>query len=189
MVCSTVTVVPLPITTERLTIRMMRENDIDALMAYRNDPEVARYQEWEMPFTEQMARELVSAQTDHHGLVDGMFVQLAIDHDGETVGDLAVQLFDSSRQAFLGYSIRSEQQRKGYATEAAAAMIAALFGAGLHRVVGTIDPANAASRRVLEKLGFRYEGRSVSSVFVRGEWADDDRFAKLDREHAVNGSA
>lgn len=68
----------------------------------------------------------------------------------------------------------------GNATEAVAEVIGALFDeAHLHRIVAGIDPGNLASRRVLEKLGFRYEGRSQRSVFVRGEWVDDKRFALL----------
>lgn len=100
-----------------------------------------------------------------------------------------MHLHDSGRQAALGYSIRSDQQGNGYATEAAAAMIDALFAAGLHRIVASIDPANAASRRVLDKLGFRFEGRSVGGVFVRGEWADDDRFALLADERGVTATS
>jgi RimJ/RimL family protein N-acetyltransferase len=181
--------VQLPIRTNRLTIRMMREEHSAALAAYRNDPEVARYQEWAMPFTDDMARDLVAGQSAYDGLVDETFVQLAIEHDGDTVGDLAVQLHDSGRQAFLGYTIRRDRQGHGYATEAAGAMVDALFADGVHRIVASIDPANTASRRVLEKLGFRFEGRALSAVFVRGQWADDDRFALLADEHSLRTTA
>lgn len=177
-------------TTARLTIRMMRAADTQRFIEYRNDPEVARYQDWDVPFTEAMATRLIRSQEQYDGPVDDFIVQLAIEVDGEVVGDLAVGLFDSARQATLGYSIMTSEQRKGLATEAAQATIAALFEqAGVHRIVATVDPENVASRRVLEKLGFRFEGRSLRSAFVRGEWADDDRFALLADEHAEIRSA
>ncbi|HEY7628691.1 MAG TPA: GNAT family protein, partial [Ilumatobacteraceae bacterium] len=176
----------LPITTARLTIRMMRSEDKPRFLEYRNDPEVARYQDWEVPFTEEIAARLIGSQEQYDGPVDDFIVQLAIELEGEVVGDLAVGLYDAGRQATLGYSIMTSEQRKGLATEAAQATIDALFEQeGVHRVVATIDPKNLASRRLLERLGFRYEGRSVSAAFVRGEWADDDRFALLAAERAA----
>lgn len=184
--CCTVAVVSLPLRTDRLVIRMMRSEHATALLEYRSDPEVARYQDWEVPFTEQMAADLIESQAALDGPVDDFIAQLAIELDGTAIGDLAVGLHDGGRQASLGYSIMTAHQGKGYATEAAAAIIAALFGeAKVHRIIATIDPANVASRRVLEKLGFRYEGRAVSSAWVRGEWVDDDRFALLADEHAA----
>lgn len=182
--CSTVAVLTLPLVTARLTIRMMQREHAGRLASYRTDPEVARFQDWKVPFTLEMAERLVDEQADIDGLVDDFIVQLAIELDGVAIGDLAVGLFDQGRQATLGYSISRHAQGNGYATEAAAAMVGALFEqAAVHRIVATIDPANAPSRRVLEKLGFRFEGRSPSSVFVRGEWGDDDRFAFLASEY------
>jgi RimJ/RimL family protein N-acetyltransferase len=72
---------------------------------------------------------------------------------------------------------------KGYAREAAAALIDAVFAqTDVHRIVASIDPANLASMRVLEHLGFRYEGTARDAEMVRGEWVDDMRFALL-RSH------
>jgi RimJ/RimL family protein N-acetyltransferase len=131
-----------------------------------------------------MAQRLIDAQSALVGPVNDEWVQLAVHAGGTCVGDVAVGVHDSGRQANIGYSIATVHQRQGYATEAVAAVVHALFEeAGLHRVVASIDPQNHASRRVLEKLGFRFEGRSVNAAFVRGQWADDDRFALLATEH------
>lgn len=111
-------------------------------------------------------------------------MQLVVEVSGRVVGDVAVGIEDQGRQATVGYSIAVSEQGNGYATEAVAAVIGALFAEpGMHRIVASIDPQNTASRRVLEKLGFRFEGRSLQSAFVRGEWADDDRFAMLASEY------
>ena len=182
--CCTVGVIALPLTSDRLTIRMMRSEHAASLVDYRNHPEVARFQDWEIPYSQSMAERLINEQAGLDGPRNDEWVQLAVEFDGRAIGDVAVGVHDHGRQATLGYSITPAEQGKGYGTEAVAAVITALFAVpGMHRVVATIDPGNVASRRVLEKLGFRFEGRSVKSVFVRNEWVDDDRYALLASEH------
>ena len=176
--------ISLPLTTERLSVQMMRLEHAASLAEYRSDPEVARFQDWDVPFTMEMAERLVDGQSQLDGPVNDDWVQLAVVVGPRSIGDVAVGIHDNGKQATIGYSITTTEQGKGYATEAVGAVIGALFAeAHLHRIVAGIDPQNIASRRVLEKLGFRYEGRSVQSVFVRGEWVDDDRFALLASEY------
>jgi aminoglycoside 6'-N-acetyltransferase len=175
--------ISLPLVTERLSIAMMRAEHLPALLAYRNDPDIARYQDWDLPFTASSAQRLIDSQSELDGPANDEWVQLAVRAGGAVVGDVAVGVHDDGRQANIGYSIATAEQRKGYATEAVGAVVDALFvEAGLHRIVASIDPQNSASRRVLEKLGFRFEGRSLLAAFVRGEWVDDDRFALLATE-------
>lgn len=178
--------ISLPLTTPRITIGMMRREHTASLLEYRNHPEVARHQDWELPFTVEMAERLIDAQSELDGPANDDWVQLAVHLDGRVIGDVAVGVHDNGQQATVGYSIAAAEQGNGYATEAVAAVIEALFcEARLHRIVASIDPQNIASRRVLDKLGFRFEGSSPLSVRVRGEWADDDRFALLASEHAA----
>jgi aminoglycoside 6'-N-acetyltransferase len=176
--------ISLPLTTDRLTVAMMRAEHAAALVEYRNHPDVARYQDWDVPFTVEMAQRLIGTQSSFDGPADGEWVQLAVKVGHAVVGDVAVGVHDEGRQATIGYSIAPTEQGKGYATEAVAVVIDALFDqAHLHRIIASTDPENLPSRRVLEKLGFRFEGRSLLSAFVRGEWVDDDRFALLASEH------
>ena len=154
------------------------------LSGYRSDPEVARFQDWETPYTIAMAEHLIEGQSQLDGPANDDWVQLAVLVDGRSIGDVAVGIHDNGHQATIGYSITAAEQGKGYATEAVGAVIGALFNEGkLHRISAGIDPENVASRRLLERLGFRYEGRSVRSVLVRGSWVDDDRFALLASEY------
>ena len=110
-------------------------------------------------------------------------MQLAVLRDGAMIGDVAVGISDEGRQAMIGYSIAPVAQGNGYATEAVRAVVAALFAAPeMHRISASVDPANVASQRVLDKLGLRHEGRAIAAVLVRGEWADDDSYAILATE-------
>jgi RimJ/RimL family protein N-acetyltransferase len=175
----------LPLTTPRSTIRALTRADAPVLAAYRNDPEVARYQDWPLPFTLAAAEELVAEQADISGPRAAAWVQMGIEHAGELIGDIAVGLDGTGTLAMMGYTLRADRQGQGLATDAVGGVIDALFAAGLHRVSATLDPANIPSAMLLERLGFRYEGRAIGAAFVRGEWADDDRYALLADERSA----
>ena len=175
----------LPIDTERLHLRLFRASDLDTVTAYRNDPEVARLQDWPLPYTVDRARARLA---EHAALTDvtaGHWVTVAIEFHGTTVGDVAVGLDDTGSVATIGYTLARDHQGNGYASEAVEAVVDALFAhTGVHRIVATLDPHNYASMRVIEPLGFRYEGTARSAEPIRGEWCDDTRFGLLraDRE-------
>lgn len=171
----------LPVRTARLVVRPLERGDVTRFTAYRNDPEVARYQDWELPYTRDLAHALVDSQEGLTGPRPDEWVQLAIeDASGVLVGDLAVWLDHTAELAMIGYTLSPAAQGRGYATEAVGAVVDRLFDRlGVHRVAATLDPRNLASARLLERLGFRYEGRGVAAAYVRGEWTDDDRYAVL----------
>ena len=71
----------------------------------------------------------------------------------------------SAQLATIGYTLSTDHQGKGYATEAVAAIVRWLLTVKkVHRVTATIDPANLASARVLERSGFRYIGTARSAA-------------------------
>ena len=167
----------LPLRTERVLLRALRAADAAVLLAYRNDPEVARYQDWPLPYPEEDAARLVRAMTVADGPVAGEWVQIAIEHGGAMVGDLGIHLSDDGATATIGYSLRRSAHGHGLATEAVGAAVDWLLDvAGVGRIEATVDPANVASSRLLGRLGFRYAGRTVHSSKVRGRWADDDHY-------------
>lgn len=168
----------LPIRTERLVLRVMRPGEAAALAAYRNDPEVARYQDWPVPFTVADAERLLAGQAHLVDLDPEGWTQVAIEHDGQVVGDLGVRVETSCRRATIGYTIAPSAQHRGFAVEAAGAMIDAVFErTETWRIVATADDANRASMRVIEPLGFRFEGIARQAALVRGKWVDDVQFA------------
>lgn len=78
----------------------------------------------------------------------------------------------------LGYKIAYSHQRQGYAREALSFLLP-VFGKEqeLHRIEADIMPANTASLRLIESLGFSCEGIARSSHEVRGRWEDHARYA------------
>lgn len=100
--------------------------------------------------------------------------------DGVIVGRLAITAIE--RGPFMngrfGYWIGAGFTGLGYMTEALRLGLRRSFTTlGLHRVEANIQPQNLASRRAVEKAGFRLEGYSPKYLEIRGEWADHERWA------------
>ena len=170
----------LALGTDRLRIRPMSVEDAATLVGYRNDDDVARYQDWPMPYTLADAERLARESALLGAPVAGEWVNLAIDVDGEMVGDLAVWIDATSEFAMIGFTIAGDHQGSGFSVGATELMLDWLFDTvGVHRVAATADPRNVASASVLERCGFQYVGTARSSALLRGEWTDDARFSLL----------
>jgi len=170
----------LPLTTERLLIRLMRPDDAARVTAYRNDPEVARYQDWPLPFTEEMVSERLTARADssvEDHLAGG--TNLVIEADGVPVGDVYVRVNDGLAE--VGWTLTPSAQGRGYASEAADALVHLLFTQlGAHRVEASMHPDNIASARVGEAVGMTFEALTRMNFPSRdGGWEDDLRYAML----------
>jgi RimJ/RimL family protein N-acetyltransferase len=163
----------------RVSLRPLTADDVPALVAYRNDPLVVRFQSWST-YSEEAARELVAAMAESLPGVDGEWHQWAISSNGLLVGDIGLRTFDDARQGEIGVTLAPSARGRGLATEAVRLVLGCAFGPlGFHRVVAGSDPANAAVAALLTRVGFRREGLERASVFVHGEWADDERWALL----------
>jgi ribosomal-protein-alanine N-acetyltransferase len=78
-----------------------------------------------------------------------------------------------SQTASLGYWAGQRYARKGYITAAVRAVVRYAFeDLDLHRVEAACQPDNFASRRVLEKCRFSYEGKARSYLKINGQWRD-----------------
>jgi ribosomal-protein-alanine N-acetyltransferase len=105
----------------------------------------------------------------------GQALPFAITLNGQFVGQLTLGnvVRGSLRSAWVGYWVESNASGGGVATGAVALAVDHAFGpVGLHRVEATVRPENAASLRVLAKLGFRDEGLLRRYLEVDGAWRD-----------------
>jgi RimJ/RimL family protein N-acetyltransferase len=175
------------IVTERLVLRPMREEDLPAFVAYRRDPDVARYQTWDPSFSmADAADELAQGKGRELGRADDEWVgRAAVDRvDGTVHGDCAARVLANPRDtAEVGITFARASQGKGLATEAMAALVDTLFTAhGMHRIIAETDDRNPPVHRLFERLGFRCEGRLVEADWCKGEWVTLRMFAVLARE-------
>lgn len=170
--------------TPRLTVRMMRLSDAPVVAAYRDDPAIHVFQDWDLPYTLERAQERLAEQAHFHDIPAGDWVNLAMvrrdDPTDTPIGDLACHLHESGRVAEIGYTLRSEFQGHGYASEGAGALVDHLLATTeVHRIEASLDPANVASMRVLEAIGMTFETLTRQSYPLRGRWDDDLRYAML----------
>ena len=171
--------------TGRLVLRGFEEPDLEAFLAYRNDPEVARYQSWSS-FSREEAEAFLASQRAVERWTPGTWVQLALERREAPglIGDCALKILaEDSRQAEIGFTLARDWQGRGYGTEAVAALLGHLFGSlGLHRVLAVTDAENAAAAALLERVGMRREGHLVENVWFKGVWGSEYLYAMLERE-------
>lgn len=169
--------------TERLTLRPVREQDVERMLEYRNLPEVTR---WLLrtdvdPVAFRAAwRRAVEDPHDHSMAVilgDVMIGTVSLDVvDG--MGQPGVPL---RTEAEVGYIFDPAYGGHGYATEAVAAVVAHAFdGLGVRRITAGCFADNLASVRLLEKVGMRREQYGVGdSWHAELGWVDGYTYALL----------
>lgn len=164
--------------TARLRIRPLEPDDWRPLHAYLSDPSV-RFFVPEWPETEEQTKEFVRGNVEN----PRQFAVVLRD-DGRLIGHVGFWKWFGQQTYEIGWAIAPAHQGSGYATEAARATLAHGFETlGLHRVIATCNPENAASVRVMEKLGMRREAHFRKAFQAPGgEWWDEYFYALLEEE-------
>ena len=119
---------------------------------------------------------------------DGRTMPFVVTWDGDLVGQLTVGGIagGSLRSAHIGYWVDQRMAGRGIMPTAVALATDHCFATGLHRIEINIRPENIASRRVVEKLGFRPEGLRPAYLHIDGDWRDHLSFA-LTAEEVPDG--
>ncbi|MBL8948486.1 MAG: GNAT family N-acetyltransferase [Myxococcales bacterium] len=176
---------PLSLRTRRLVLRPLLPGDAPALVAYRDLPEVARYQSW-TSFDLDTATRFVARQADVIPDTPGSWLQLAVvlAATDEIVGDVGLHFrADDPQQMELGITLAPAHQGVGLGREAIEALLGYAFGTlGKHRVIAITDADNDAAARLFERVGLRREAHYVDAVFFKGAWGSEYLFAMLRRE-------
>jgi RimJ/RimL family protein N-acetyltransferase len=178
-----------PLRTERLELSPLAAADRDAFVAYRREPEVARWQSWTTDYSAEDADRLIAAQPGEIAAGSGRWLQIAVRRAGSGLlaGDVAVHALEDQPDTYeLGVTLAPAEQGQGIATEALTALAAALVrDQGAHRLLAVTDVRNEPVARLLLRLGFRHEGRAVEADWCKGEWTSVDSWALLAREVAA----
>lgn len=182
-----------PIETERLRLRVVTPEDVDAMLAYQSRAEVCRYLLYEPRDREAVAALIAdrAPRTRLRDAGDSLQITVVRRDDGQVLGELYFAI-DSVEQscAEIGWIFHPDAGGRGYATEAALALLAFAFETmGLHRVIARLHPDNAASVRLCDRLGMRREAHLVEDLWNKGAWEDTGVHALLAREWAARGRA
>jgi RimJ/RimL family protein N-acetyltransferase len=165
----------------RVRLREFRVDDAPALYAVHSDPRVMRY--WSFPAwtRAEQAQARVAHVLEQRARGEVFAWAIADPVDDGLIGSVAAFALDRIQlRAEIGYSLHADWHGQGLAQEAVRAVLAFLIGeVGLARIEADVDPRNAASCRLLERLGFVREGLLRQRWRVNGEACDSALYGLL----------
>jgi [ribosomal protein S5]-alanine N-acetyltransferase len=173
-------VYPVRIEGTRVVLREFAEDDLDDCMAVVGDPDVTYFLSFASRTRDQhaevLANDLRRAQSDPR---PDYYLAIADRDTDQLIGFVRIAL-DAHQRGELGYALRKDRWGQGTTTEACQLMLDFGFKAlELHRIQAACGPDNQASQKILEKLGFTYEGRMRDHVFTNGARRDSLLYSKL----------
>ncbi len=165
-----------------IALRPLRQRDAAAWRSVR-----ARNADWLRPWEASSPDPVNEAAPTYGGMVrrlraegrEGRTMPFVVTYEDALVGQLTVGgiAWGSLRSAYIGYWVDRQVAGRGIIPTAVALATDHCFAIGLHRVEINIRPENTASRRVVEKLGFRPEGLRPQYLHIDGDWRDHLSFA------------
>jgi RimJ/RimL family protein N-acetyltransferase len=176
-----------PVRTERLTLRLMTDADVDDIHKYQSREDVCRYL-----LFEPRSREEVAEKVAQHALAttlekDGDYWQLAVElpatatAPSRVIGDIYFTIASlANSRGEIGWSLHPDFAGKGFASEAANAVLDIAFRTiRFHRVIAELDPRNGASIALCKRLGMREEAFFVKDLWFQNDWGDTGMYAIL----------
>ncbi|MEZ4673848.1 MAG: GNAT family protein [Caldilineaceae bacterium] len=176
----------IAIQTERLCIRPFRNTDWPAVHGYMSLPAAILYMAKSV-MSEAETQEYIQKQLGDDA-TDFALIRLA---DNQLIGHMVFHPWFAPRTYEIGWIVHPAYQRRGYASEAALALLRYGFEEmDLHRIIATCQPENPASYRVMEKIGMRREGHFRQCI-DRGNdtWWDEYFYALLADEWQERNTA
>ncbi len=175
-----------PLETKRLRLRPFTRGDVDAVFAYRQREDVARFL-----FDSALSREECAlavqqriAQTSLSEEGDKIVLGVELADTGELIGEVSlIWRSVEHQQGEVGWILHPSFHGQGYGTEAASAMLDLAFRqADLHRVIARCAAENAPSFHLMERLGMRREAHFREHAITKGAWDEEFIYAILQRE-------
>jgi RimJ/RimL family protein N-acetyltransferase len=165
-----------------VTLRPFELSDVDAMMVWASDPQVAARCSWHA----YESTEPLLAFIRYVVLPHPWFRAICL--AGRPVGAISVTPTGDPNRAELGYVLARAHWGKGVVTAAVKRTVATVFGEvqGLQRVEALVDVANPASQRVLEKAGFTREAVLRKYGAIKGDVKDMVMFSFIDTDPLVD---
>jgi len=162
---------------EKIRLRPIEKSDMDEFYNWWNDPE----------FAGEYAGDYPKSRTEVEALLKGAYffiIENRLEH--KKIGFIAYYIVRSDYPYLfeIGYRIKPNKRRKGYTTEAARLLIDHLFTEKkeIERIESVTDVENVASKRVLEKNGFKREAELRKRFFNKGQYRNEYIYSLLREE-------
>jgi RimJ/RimL family protein N-acetyltransferase len=174
-----------PVETQRLRVRPFSRGDWPDVHAYTSDAGVMTYVE-EGCMTEEQTRQFVDENLGD----DARVYAVELLAENRLIGHVNFYPWYGPRTYEIGWVFHPRYHGRGYATEAAAALLRYGFETlRLHRIIATCQPENTPSWRVMEKLGMRREAHFRKGHLRGATWWDEYFYALLAEEWPAASSA
>lgn len=171
--------------TQRLVLRPITQQDIDAMLTTRTMPEVVSFT-YESIWTREIAEEKIARWVELQQEDEPAFTRWMIErHDTPgVIGDVFLNKdAELNGTAEIGYVIHPDYEGHGYATEASREVLRIGFEEWhVHRIYARVDEENIGSIRICQHIGMRQEARLIENDQRDGKWSTELIFALLDRE-------
>jgi RimJ/RimL family protein N-acetyltransferase len=158
----------------------MEKDDLPLFVDWVNKPEVFG----EYNPLHQMSKTEAEKMLDNPSDIKPFIIEKK---DGSKIGFIVhfhvLHLGTGTKQLEIGYTLVPSERGKGYGTEALEIMVDYLFlSKDIMRIQAQTDQRNAASQKILERVGFKKEGTLRKNFFMKGEWTDDYIYSILREE-------
>lgn len=177
---------PFPeLETKRLLLREIKQSDSQDIFQYFSSDEVTRFYDVESFTTIKQAEELIQRWKER--FENGQVIRwgIALKSDNRIIGTCGFHgWMKQHHKAVLGYELAPEFWRQGCMTEVTQKIVEYGFkNLELNRIEAFVEPENAGSRKLLEKIGFSEEGILKEHYYWKNQFVDNIIYAFLKKEY------
>jgi ribosomal-protein-alanine N-acetyltransferase len=167
--------------TPRLTLRPLETRDVDAVFAMMSDDETMRFWDWPAFRDRDVVADIVAAQRADMAADIAMYWAVALTAGGAAIGSCDLSDIDRHhKRAEIGFLFSRAWWGNGYAREAMEAINAFAFeDLHMERLWARFHAGNAASQRLLERLGFSREGTLRAHILRDGVRRDCEIYGRM----------
>ncbi|WP_407313642.1 GNAT family N-acetyltransferase [Desulfosporosinus sp. SB140] len=157
-----------------ISFQALEMNDVQEIHNYASDENVSRFIGWQLMKTVNETHSHIEEMLKRESAGTHLYASIVLKLTQEVIGTAMIFNFDhEANHVEIGYVFHSSHWGQGYGTEAVALMAEFAFDSlNLHKLHAQVVEANLGSLRVLEKNGFKLEGRLKDYYFIDGSYYD-----------------
>ncbi|MCQ6275047.1 GNAT family N-acetyltransferase [Bacillus sp. V3B] len=166
---------------KRLTLIQTENQHASELFVFWTDPDVTRFMNMDLVSTIDEVMDMITLSNRLAEINQAIRYTMLIRNTNEIIGSCGFNYIDfENGRAEIGYDLGKGYWGEGYGSEAVWTLIDYWFHVlGMNRVEAKVDPENSQSIKLLEKVGFQFEGRLRQSEKSKEEYKDVMMYSKL----------
>ncbi|MFH1399698.1 MAG: GNAT family protein [Candidatus Woesearchaeota archaeon] len=174
----------MKITGERVNLRQLEASDAKSIFKYAKDKQISLYTTLPHPYITKDAKAFIELTKKHSEKKSDFELGIELKETKEIIGMMSLMDIDyKNKSAEVGYWIGTPYWRQGFTREALCLLLKFGFAKlKLKRIWARVMDSNIASSRLLESVGFSYEGRARKAVYKNKTWLDQLRYSILNEE-------